>query len=131
MKDSTQQPARRGRGRPRQYPEGPADGAPQISVRLTPELVSWVKERGGAGYVRNLVAADRLASETLTKVCSHCGEAIGVGEDEVEVRIKSKEPDLYHLDCALPLLGTSPRSVDKRVRPGPMQAGAQKKGRAK
>lgn len=130
MKDSIQEPTRRGRGRPRQYPEGPADGAPQISVRLTPELVSWVKERGGAGYVRNLVAADRLATESLTKTCSHCGEIIEVGEDEVEVRLKSKEPDVYHLDCALPLLGTSARSEEKPKRPGPAHAGTQKKGRA-
>lgn len=131
VKDSTQETARRGRGRPRQYPEGPADGAPQISVRLTPEMVSWVKERGGASYVRSLVAADQHAAQSLAKACSHCGDVIEVGEDQVEVRIKSKDPDYFHLDCALPLLGKGARSEDKPKRTSHDEPAARSRGRAK
>ncbi len=42
-------------GRPRQYPKELTDkfqGAPMMSVRMRPELLAWVKERGGATWVR-------------------------------------------------------------------------------
>ena len=44
-------------GRPRQYPEVPGKshrGAPQISVRMEPEVLEWVKANGGAGFLRKL-----------------------------------------------------------------------------
>jgi hypothetical protein len=47
---------KRGRGRPRLYPvEVAQDGAPILAVRLSPELLAWVKERGGSAYVRVLI----------------------------------------------------------------------------
>ncbi len=74
-------------------------------MRLTPDLLAWVKKRGGATYIRSLVVADLEQAERTTKLCSHCGEQIQVGADQVEVQIKSKETTYFHLDCALPLLG--------------------------
>ena len=44
-------------GRPRQYPEVEGKshrGAPQITVRLEPEVMEWVKANGGAGFLRKL-----------------------------------------------------------------------------
>lgn len=44
-------------GRPRQYPETQGKshrGAPQITVRLEPEAMEWVKANGGAGFLRKL-----------------------------------------------------------------------------
>lgn len=44
-------------GRPRQYPEVQGKshrGAPQITVRLEPEVMEWVKANGGAGFLRKL-----------------------------------------------------------------------------
>ena len=42
-------------GRPRQYPKELADkyqGAPLMSVRMEPELLDWVKSRGGSTWIR-------------------------------------------------------------------------------
>lgn len=42
-------------GRPRQYPKELADkyqGAPLMSVRMEPDLLEWVKSRGGSTWVR-------------------------------------------------------------------------------
>lgn len=44
-------------GRPRQYPEVKGKshrGAPQITVRLEPEVMEWVKANGGAGFLRQI-----------------------------------------------------------------------------
>jgi len=44
-------------GRPRIYPEAKGKshrGAPQMTVRLEPEVRDWVKENGGAGFLRKL-----------------------------------------------------------------------------
>ena len=44
-------------GRPRQYPEAKGKshrGAPQMTVRLEPEVMAWVKANGGAGFLRKL-----------------------------------------------------------------------------
>lgn len=43
------------RGRPREYDPEVADshgGAPKISVRFEPEVLAWVKEQGGARWLR-------------------------------------------------------------------------------
>ncbi len=74
-------------------------------MRLTPDLVAWVKKRGGATYIRGLVVADLEQAEKTTKICSHCGKPIDVSADQVQVQILSKETTYFHLDCALPLLG--------------------------
>lgn len=45
-------------GRPRQYPEVQGKshrGAPQITVRLEPEAMEWVKANGGAGFLRRII----------------------------------------------------------------------------
>ncbi len=42
-------------GRPRQYPKELTDkyqGAPLMSVRMDPELLAWVKSRGGSTWIR-------------------------------------------------------------------------------
>lgn len=44
-------------GRPRLYPKEQGKshrGAPQMTVRLEPEVMAWVKENGGAGFLRKL-----------------------------------------------------------------------------
>ena len=44
-------------GRPRIYPKEKGKshrGAPQMTVRLEPEVMDWVKENGGAGFLRKL-----------------------------------------------------------------------------
>lgn len=44
-------------GRPRKYPKKKGKshrGAPQITVRLEPEVLDWVKENGGAGFLRKV-----------------------------------------------------------------------------
>lgn len=47
-------------GRPRQYPRELSvkyQGAPTMSVRMEPELLDWVKSRGGSTWMR-LVAGE-------------------------------------------------------------------------
>lgn len=47
-------------GRPRKYPKdkgSPHGGAPQFSVRLEPHVLEWVQCRGGAHWVRRVLAA--------------------------------------------------------------------------
>ncbi len=95
---------KRGRGRPKQYPGGKTDGAPQVSVRFTPELVDWIKERGGAVYIRALVEADREQSSLHEKVCSQCGKVINAAADHIDVRLSGEGTNHFHLECALPLL---------------------------
>ena len=99
-----QKTAKRGRGRPRQYPEG-SDGAPQVGVRLTPDLVSWVKESGGAAYIRALIVSDREVRLGKERTCAHCGQQIALHADQVEVQIRAQETSHFHIECALPLLG--------------------------
>ena len=41
-------------GRPREYPEETGGGAPRITVRLEPELLDWVREQGGGGWLRHV-----------------------------------------------------------------------------
>jgi len=44
-------------GRPKKYPDGLGDkhkGAPRITVRLDPHILEWVKEQGGAGFLRHV-----------------------------------------------------------------------------
>lgn len=53
-------------GRPRTYPEevgAKYQGAPILSVRLEPELRDWVKEQGGATWMRQAARNLRLLSE--------------------------------------------------------------------
>lgn len=95
---------KRGRGRPRQYPKGKVDGAPQVTVRFTPELVEWIKERGGAVYIRELVETDRDQSSLREKNCSQCGKAIEAAADRIDVRVRGEGVNYFHLECALPLL---------------------------
>ena len=44
-------------GRPREYTEDTADpggGAPRITVRLEPDLLEWVRQQGGGGWLRHV-----------------------------------------------------------------------------
>lgn len=101
--DQQQAKEKRGRGRPRQYPEG-ADGAPQVTVRFAPDLVTWVKDRGGATYIRALVVEDRERATGQERRCSHCKKVILPGSDRVDVLISREGTSSFHLECALPLL---------------------------
>lgn len=73
-------------------------------MRFTPELVDWIKERGGAIYIRALVEADREQSTLREKVCSQCGKVIEATADHIDLRVSGETPSHFHLDCALPLL---------------------------
>lgn len=45
-------------GRPRLYSSDVADkhgGAPRLNLRLRPEVLDWVNERGGGRWVRDLL----------------------------------------------------------------------------
>ncbi|GMU52919.1 MAG: hypothetical protein AMXMBFR33_20650 [Candidatus Xenobia bacterium] len=75
-----------------------------MAVRLTPELVAWVKENGGAAYMRGLVIVDREAKLGSDRTCSHCCKKIDPGSDQVEVQIRGEDASHFHLECALPLL---------------------------
>ena len=53
-------------GRPRKYPEEISKrhgGAPQLKVRVAPELYDWIKSKGGSAWVRErleeMMAADQ------------------------------------------------------------------------
>lgn len=44
-------------GRPKEYGDDAADpggGAPRITVRLEPDLLEWVREQGGGGWLRHV-----------------------------------------------------------------------------
>ena len=44
-------------GRPKEYDDAAADpggGAPRITVRLEPELLEWVRQQGGGGWLRHV-----------------------------------------------------------------------------
>lgn len=75
-----------------------------MTVRFTPELVDWIKEQGGAVYIRALVEADREHSSLRQKVCAHCGKVIDAAEDHIDVRMSGESVNHFHLECALPLL---------------------------
>lgn len=43
-------------GRPREYEPGEADphgGAPKITIRFDPQVLDWIREQGGATWVRH------------------------------------------------------------------------------
>lgn len=43
-------------GRPREYDPGEADphgGAPKITIRFEPQVLEWIREQGGATWVRH------------------------------------------------------------------------------
>ena len=43
-------------GRPRKYPQASKHGgAPQINVRLEPDLWEWVQARGGGSWIRSVL----------------------------------------------------------------------------
>ncbi len=46
-------------GRPRLYPERDGRGAPRIEVRLAPDLMEWVRARGGPDFIRRLLERER------------------------------------------------------------------------
>ena len=53
-------------GRPRQYPKELTDkyqGAPLMSVRMDPDLLAWVKSRGGSTWVRYVAGELRNLAE--------------------------------------------------------------------
>lgn len=41
--------------RPKVYPDRDGKGAPALNLRLPPELMDWVRARGGQEYVRQLL----------------------------------------------------------------------------
>lgn len=44
-------------GRPTKYPTPKGEkqkGAPRITVRLDPHILEWVKDQGGAGFLRHV-----------------------------------------------------------------------------
>lgn len=82
-----------------------------MTVRFTPELVDWIKDRGGAIYIRALVEADREQSSFEEKICSQCGNAIEVTADRIDVRVSGETANYFHLDCALPLLSKKRHSL--------------------
>lgn len=75
-----------------------------MTVRFTPDLINWVKEMGGATYVRALVVEDRERATGQERVCSNCKKEIEPGADRVDVLISSEGTSSFHLECALPLL---------------------------
>lgn len=42
----------------------PGGHAPQVLVRLPPELMAWVKSKGGAAYLRQLAEQARAQDQT-------------------------------------------------------------------
>jgi len=41
--------------RPKVYPDRDGKGAPAMTLRLPPDLMDWVRSRGGQEYVRTLL----------------------------------------------------------------------------
>lgn len=91
------------RGRPREY-DGSQPGAPRLTVRFPPDLLAWVKERGGGAFLRKLAEAERDMEDGTNQVCGHCGEVIEPSQDRVHVVRRQKDDLHFHQECALPLL---------------------------
>ena len=69
---------RRGRGRPRIYPVGVArDGAPLLTMRIPPDLLEWVRARGGSTFVRELLEERRRSEGSCEGGTDESGVAVG------------------------------------------------------
>lgn len=71
---------KRGPGRPRKYPKAVGDkhdGAPQLKVRLDPELFDWVQGCGGPPWVRLLLSTAREKGKLSAKDLAPLAEVEG------------------------------------------------------